>query len=221
MNAIVKFLAITGILGLAACKSDESAKDANSRMLAAGVNPADFYLLSKKIYDTARLPNQNSGSRDYLTMNIDFNHVKPVFEMARESLGLDLKNRGEAHITLITPPEYAVLKRKLSRQDILAAINNDSLQDATFEAKCLGKGVVHDMGGDKSTVYLVVSSPDLVERRRALRNQFESSGGRAGDFDADRFFSHITVGFTERDLHESDGVIKNTDSCVAPVKFVP
>jgi hypothetical protein len=55
----------------------------------------------------------------------------------------------------------------------------------------------------------------------ALQNQFENSGGRPGDFDADKFYSHITVGFTDRDLHEADGVIKNMDSCVAPVKFEP
>ncbi len=78
------------------------------------------------------------------------------------------------------------------------------------------------LGGDiKSTVYLVVQSPDLVERRRSLRHKFESNGGRVGDFDADMFFPDITVGYTERDLHESDGVIKNTDSSVASVKIVP
>lgn len=87
-----------------------------------------------------------------------------------------------------------------------------------------GNGLIvllFDLAPDKSTVYLVVQSPDLVERRKALRNQFERNGGRTGDFDADRFFPHITVGFTGRDLHESDGVIKNNDSCVAPVRFVP
>ena len=221
MNSVGKFLAFTFVLGLPACKSYEASKDAGSRTLSAEVNPGESYPLSETIYDASHLPNPNAGARDYLSMNIDFNQVRPVFEMARERLGLDLKNRGEAHITLITPPEYAVLKRKLSREDILAAVNNDSLQQAAFEVKCVGKGTIHDRGGDKSTVYLVVQSPDLVERRRALRNQFESSGGRAGDFDADKFYPHITVGFTDRDLHEADGVIKNTDSCVAPVKFVP
>lgn len=40
-----------------------------------------------------------------------------------------------------------------------------------------------------------------------------------GKFRAERFFPNITVGFNKRDLHESDGVIKDKTTCFKPIQI--
>jgi len=130
---------------------------------------------------------------------------------------LSLKNRGEAHITVITPIEYYdVLKSKISMEEINTIALQASIQDSEFKIEYIGEGKK-----DKdSTFYLVVSSPQLVAIRKLIQEQFESRGGEKNTFKAEHFYPHITLGFTTRDLHESDGVIKDSRSCIEKVSIL-
>lgn len=62
-----------------------------------------------------------------------------------------------------------------------------------------------------------VNSPDLVAIRKEIQELYVSRGGDGRLFEANHYYPHITVGFSKQDLHEADGVIKDKNSCIAPV----
>lgn len=157
----------------------------------------------------------------YLTMEVNYHPVKKLFDEFVKKNHLKLITRGEAHITVITPIEfYDVLKSKLSMSEIDQLAKSYEIQKSKFKIKCIGSGSRLIDSVREKTFYLVVSSPELLELRNQIAKRFISKGGDASLFDPNHYFPHITLGFTKRDLHESDGVIKNLKSCTFPIEVL-
>ncbi|MDD2717896.1 MAG: hypothetical protein PHW04_18565 [Candidatus Wallbacteria bacterium] len=175
------------------------------------------YTISRVIFETENLPfleNAGPGAFDsYLIMNLPFSPVKKLYLDLKESTGLPLKSRGEAHITIVTPIEYyEVLRKHISIIEINGIAKDLEIQTATFEVVCLGKGAMELSGKLESVFFIVLKSPALVKIRAAIQKKFIENGGSPGSFDPAHFYPHITVGFTLRDMHEADGVIKDESS---------
>ncbi|MDD5091691.1 MAG: 2'-5' RNA ligase family protein [Candidatus Wallbacteria bacterium] len=185
--------------------------------LPAAGREAPEFTISSSIHDTAKLEFQEhagSGAFDsYLIQDLPYAPVKKLWKDIEAATGLTLKNRGEAHITVITPVEYnQVLKKHISIKDINRIAKDMLIQAATFEVVCVGSGSKVISGKPESAFFIVVKSPALTEIRAAVQKLFEENGGKPFSFDATRFYPHITVGFTKQDLHEADGVIKDESS---------
>lgn len=144
---------------------------------------------------------------DWMGQALHFEPFDAIRKQIENDLGRPLKNRGEAHITVVTPPEWKVLSAKLSMADAEKLAREAHLQASAFEAVCIGKGEAQNM----TTYFVVVRSPELLHFRTRLEELFKSKGGQG--FDGSHFYPHVTLGYTERDLHEQDGVIKNESSC--------
>ncbi len=155
----------------------------------------------------------------YLTMTVNYTPVKTLFEQLP---GL-LKNRGEAHVTVITPVEfYQVLRSKVTIAQINQIALQQQIQASTFTAVCLGRGQKKskDKGKTKveSTYFVVINSDDLLNIRRKVHALFVKQGGQAEAFEPNHFYPHITVGFSSKDLHKSDGVIKDRAACIGQLQ---
>ena len=156
----------------------------------------------------------------YLVMNINFKPVKELFKSLDDFLdgSLDKKKaRKEAHITIITPPEYdKVLKKYISIKEITKLAQSSSLQDMKFTPLCIGRGEF-----EKSrTYYLVVRSIGFLKLRKKIFELYKSRGGEASQFDPNLFYPHITIGYTGGDLHLSPhGVKKGINSCFGKIKI--
>ncbi|MCO4794071.1 MAG: hypothetical protein KC493_10180 [Bacteriovoracaceae bacterium] len=146
----------------------------------------------------------------YLSMDIQYSPIKKLWRDVEKETSLTLKNRGEAHITVITPPEYFnQLKGFVTIEEIETIAKKRKIQSSDFKVICLGRG----LKDNDSTYYVVVESKDLELIREEIEKLFFKNGGKKGTFKANHFYPHITVGFTKRDLHESDGITKGKDSC--------
>lgn len=157
---------------------------------------------------------------NYLTMNINYDPIKKLMVQLNDHRKTPLKDRGESHITVITPVEYDnVLKTKININEINAIAARERIQKTAFEIVCIGKGSVKIQNKEESTFYIVVNSPGLLKVRREIQQLFIKNGGAKEAFIPENYHPHITLGFTKRDLHESDGIIKNKKSCVADVKI--
>lgn len=88
------------------------------------------------------------------------------------------------------------------------------IQSSKFKIVCIGRGQVKLPQGELATYFLVVQSQDLLEIRKEIGNLFLQKGGDPKMFRVENFYPHITLGFTEKDLHESDGVLKSNQSCL-------
>ncbi len=153
---------------------------------------------------------------DYLAKNILFAPIDNLKGQIEAQYSVTLKDRGEAHITVISPPEFAVLRNYVS----IKTINNkakDILQTTPFTVTCLGRGELVINGINEQTYFVVVNSNGLFDLRREILTLAIEKGFDGAGFDPDEFYPHITIGFTSRDLHLSDGVIKDSTSCIAEI----
>jgi len=150
----------------------------------------------------------------YLAMNLPYAPYQALLEQVQKTEGVTLTNRGEAHITVVTPIEYdKVLKKHLSIAEIHKIAAAAKIQDAEFTPVCVGRGQKEINGKLEKTYFVVVDSPALMELRGQIEEAYIKNGGKTQDFVPERFSPHVTLGFTARDLHNEDGVVKNKASC--------
>lgn len=156
---------------------------------------------------------------NYLSMELNYKPSEQLRLELEKDLGKTLKNRGEAHITVLTPPEYNALKSKITIQEINEIALANQIQQSAVKPICVGAGESKNNNALK-TYYVVVDAQNLLKIRKEIAETFANRGGDPEKFDAENFYPHITLGFTDRDLHqESDGVIKNSDSCRYKINF--
>jgi hypothetical protein len=125
----------------------------------------------------------------------------PALRKAEDLNGGKLNTRGEAHLTVLTPPEYMRLDPKLRK--LLLADLKEALSKPGNEIKplCIGKGQAEVQGKTESTYFVVVDAKAV----QTIREKYHLLD----------YYPHVTLGFTKRDLHFEDGVKKDRSACVA------
>lgn len=150
----------------------------------------------------------------YLAYNVHYPPVEKVRQELEDKTKTKLQNRGEAHITIVSSSEYEkVLKKYLPIEKINEMARTARVQQFSFEILCVGQGraVVED--GPAETYFLVVRAPRLSAFREEIREAYVQAGGPREKFSPEDYQPHITLGFTKRDLHKEDGVLKDESSC--------
>lgn len=147
--------------------------------------------------------------QSYVSYEIQYGPVKSLLEDLKKITG-PLTDRGEAHITVITLPEFDnVLSKKLTIEEINEVVLAENIQAATYEPVCIGTG----SKGNRTAYYLVVKSPDLIRIRKSVRDLFIAKDGDPEAFDENHYYPHVTLGYINDDVHESDGLYKTKETC--------
>lgn len=176
------------------------------------------YVLKDEIWDLAPFVKNDARTHfgTYLVRNVPFAPIHILKQLLENSFNMQLLDRGEAHITVITPPEYEALKNKIDIHEIHQMVEH-TLQSSSFDPVCIGEGTLQIDGKSESTYFVVVNSSDLFEVRRTIAERFYQRGGSRSAFDPETYYPHITIGYTKRDLHAQDGIVKDQNSCIARV----
>lgn len=193
---------------------------------ALAVQPKTLQI-SKKVFETSQLPfvsHKGAGEFDTaLAMNVPYEPVKELRKQLESELGQKLKfftgweKEGEAHITVVTPPEYFhLLKDKISIEEIEKIARAHKIQNSSFEVVGLGSATREINGKPETTYFVMVRALNLSEIRKQIFRAFVKAGGNKNKWDPEQFYPHITIGYTERDLHESDGVLKDVAHSLDP-----
>ncbi len=148
---------------------------------------------------------------DWLALTLDYTGFAELYRKINQRQALPLKNRGEAHITILTPPEFKSFQGQIPMSEI-ESLFQERIKNATFEIVCVGKGKLKSPS-DLQTFFVVVKSHDLLQIRQAIK-QLANKHKVGSEFNPDEFYPHITIGFTERDLHLADAVRKDQSSCL-------
>ena len=188
---------------------------------AANDKTLKLFNIDTQIHDNTKqvfIPHHGEGRfGSYLAMNINYPPILQLLKQLQQSEG-QLNARGEAHITVLTPIEYFdVLRNKLTIEQIDQVARAQDIQASQFKLVCLGRGQAILKSGWQQTYFVVVKSEALLKLRQTIQALYIKHGGVAKDFEPTEFYPHITVGFSERDLHLSDGVIKDKQACYAQV----
>jgi 2'-5' RNA ligase len=197
-----------------------STASVNADELNHGEQQGLRYVFDPKALDGTSVPfvkhEEDKPFGSYLIMNLPYAPVKALFDNIEQTTGKKLINRGEAHITVVTPVEYdKVLRKHLTIKEITKIALDFDIQSAAFDVECLGKGELKDGRDLLVTYFIVTPSKDLLEIRKAVEQKFINSGGSPGEFNAQSFYPHITVGYSKRDLHFEEGIIKDATACTA------
>ncbi len=144
--------------------------------------------------------------KSYVSLDLAYPEYQQTLNKLDAFLSTKLINRGEAHITVITPPEFTKITAKVSPETIHQEW--EEWKTKTFKKVCLGEGSLKEKNQVLKTYYVVVEAPELLAFREYLKNKYA-----VVDFKANVFYPHITLGFTEKDLHFEQGVIKDLKSC--------
>lgn len=181
--------------------------------------PLPLYMDIEKSQDASQIPFTAHHGRgkfaNYITMQLPYSPIQGVF-LQLKKVYPTLKTRGEAHITVLTPLEYHLLKDRLSMQEMDQIAQVEGIQQANFEILGLGSGKTTLQGKEARTYFVIVQSTGLLRIRQKIKEAYERKPDRTpgafsthAAFDPIAYYPHITVGFTLRDLHEQDGVIKD------------
>jgi len=182
--------------------------------------------ISDNVYRTDRVNYEvHMGPKPFqswIQQTLDFAYVKPLFDQVQKMIKKPLTSRGEAHITLITPPEYdQVLKPAgITMDDLNKLAVKMWIQKAEFKVKCLGRARVplkYPTEADE-VYFIVVESDDLLKIREEIQKMYISRGGEPSLFAAHAFWPHVTLGYTFRDMFLGDGVWKDTNACWADLR---
>lgn len=159
-----------------------------------------------------------------LAMNVQYEPIQQLKDKLQSSFKQNFNiftgwnKNGEAHVTTVTPVEYHYKLRPYvtpSRMNEIALELN--IQGSDLEVLGLGRGTTILDGKKEDTYFVIVRSENLLRIRRAIHKEFVKSGGKRSDWDPEHFYPHITIAYTGiRDLHESDGVLKDVEHSLDP-----
>ena len=143
----------------------------------------------------------NFAQSGYYAVKFDAGKFVAAFHQAEKQAGPGVKllSRGEAHLTLLTPPEFQRLSES-ERQKLLVELQGLDWSKPQIKLLCLGRGEVPLNGKPESAYFVVAEAPGIQKIREK--------------FGLKVFYPHVTVGFTRRDLHFEDGVIKDRSTCI-------
>lgn len=135
----------------------------------------------------------------YWKISLPWNLVEPIRKQVEAQLGQALKHRGEAHITVITPPEwvYVAQNKKIHKKSAPHYLKG------SIQWVCIGR-YQDKTNPHLATYFIVIEAPFLKKWRKKYWGLNEEQFP---------YHPHVTLGFTERDLHQQDGAIKNSQSC--------
>lgn len=152
-----------------------------------------------------------AAPKNYISYELEFKPYEKMRKALEKNLKHPLKNRGEAHITIISPPEFDKITQKMDIEKVQALTEEFLKSMPEFKVVCVGSGSVKVKNRTEKTYYAVVESPALLEFRQKL----EKLTGLSKDiFNADIYYPHITLGYTSTDLHVEDGVVKDQKTCL-------
>lgn len=173
--------------------------------------------------------------KDYVALNLPFAAFQSIYQKlnGRADVG-PLVSRGEAHVTVLTPPEFAALQGRVSMIEINHMFDEKQIElwrkspTPLMVGVCVGAGSALVDGKPEQTYFVVMRAEALVELRRQIARLAASRGGPGGaggpiagfaGFVPEHFYPHVTVGFSKIDLHEQNGVIKDEKSCRWPLEI--
>ncbi|KAJ2492857.1 hypothetical protein IWW37_001029 [Coemansia sp. RSA 2050] len=170
---------------------------------------------------------ENRPFGSYLQQTLSFARFEDLFKAINATVGT-LQSRGEAHVTVITPPEYdRVLKPAgVTIEEIEEIARQHNLQGARLQPVCIGRfngSLPRPASEADSGTFLLYSLVvadvfgDLTSIRQEVLKLYRKRGGEGALFQPEGFWPHVTLGFDRRDLFTEDGIYKGSNFCYAPI----
>lgn len=157
---------------------------------------------------------------DWLAVPLPFTPIDQLRQKLEAHLKVKLQHRGEAHVTIITPPEWSILSQVLNMDELEKLVLKEKLMKSKLKVKCLKKVTATLKGRQEDSWFVAIDSPGMKDFRQEAWRLYVARGGSGDDFKWQRWAPHITVGFTARDLHDEDQVNKEKVDCAMDINLI-
>lgn len=161
--------------------------------------------------------------KNALAMDIPYQPILALRQIISQKINRPLdfyrgwEFEGEAHITVVTPPEYVFhLRDYIKLSEINEIAEKNLIQSSEIRYLGIGSGRKIVDGKEEETFFVIVESNRLLEIRKQIEALYIKRGGNSDFFKADAFHPHITIGYTLKDFHLSDGIIKDEKNSLDP-----
>ena len=173
--------------------------------------------LSKDVFKSVPFSSQYSAD-GALIRNVDYPSVHALVSQLNSLYQINLQDRNEAHITVVTPPEFqASIAKFVSASEMLARYS-PSIQSVPFDVVCVGSR--KSSTAPNLVFFLVVKAPGLNAIRNDLAQEAASRARTRSvpfEFQPEAFWAHITIGFIKGDVFE---FTKGPESCLPDVELI-
>lgn len=172
--------------------------------------------LSREVFKTVPFSSQYSED-GALIRSVHYPAVNALIPQLNALYKLDLEDRREAHITVVTPPEFQSGIRKVFNVKEMLDRYSPSIQNLPFEVVCVGSRT--SSNGNNRVFFLVVKAPALAAIRFDLSIEATLRANERGIplvFKPEAFWPHITIGYINGDVFEFS---KGPESCLPGVKL--
>lgn len=157
---------------------------------------------------------------NYLSKDVLLEPINNLRHQLESHYNISLKHRGEAHITVLTPPEFDILKPFISISEIDSISRSMQIERSSFIIDAIGKSSKLIDDREFITFYLIIESEALMNIRREIFNYSVKKGFKLSTFKPSNWEPHITIGYIGRDLYKSDGVNKSISSKIFDIKIL-
>lgn len=183
--------------------------------LAMAAEPKTLTLNAQILNAPSRLFKPHTGPFT-LAIDLPYAPLLALRESLQTELGIQLDYfkgwdpAGEAHITVITPPEFInILSKHLTEEEINGIARAQKIQEADVAVLGLGSGKPKGSKSNQETFFLILESRKARQVRLAIHAEYVRKGGSPQDWDPTWYFPHATVGYLIGDVHEHQGLLKN------------
>lgn len=186
-------------------------------LLTIDLAQAKVLTLSREVFK--KVPFSSQYSEDgALIRNVNYPAVNDLIPQLNKLYQLNLEDRREAHITVVTPPEFQSSLKKVFTTNEIVSRYQFGIQATPFEIVCVGSR--KSSTGLNQVFYLVVKSNELNDLRVDLAKEANRRAKQQGVplvFKPEVFWPHITIGYVGGDVFEFS---KGSESCLPDVKLV-
>jgi 2'-5' RNA ligase len=173
--------------------------------------------LSREVFQTVPFSTQYSED-GALIRSVHYPSVNALIPQLNSLYKVNLEDRREAHVTIITPPEFQSSLTKVFTVNEMLNRYSSNIQALPFEVVCVGSR--KSSNGQNHVFYLVVKSDELSNIRFDLAQEANLRARTQSIplvFKPEAFWPHITIGFIKGDVFEFS---KGPESCLVDVKLV-
>ncbi len=172
--------------------------------------------LSRDVFQNVPFSSQYSED-GALIRSIHYPSVNALIPQLNSLYKLNLEDRREAHITIITPPEFQLSLSKVFTVNEMLNRYSHNIQQLPFEIECVGSRKSSNC--QNQVFYLVVKSPELTSIRYDLAQEANlraRSQGIPSVFKPEAFWANITIGYIKGDVFE---FTKGPESCLTDTRL--
>lgn len=157
---------------------------------------------------------------DFLAIPFSYEAISKLREELESRFSIKLLHSEEAHLKVITPSEWRILKQQMTMDELEKLALKSSIMKMNIEPLCLSRVETLLKGKTNHSWVLLAKSSEVRHFRRDVWRYYLTKGGAAEDFQWKNWHPCITIGYSDSSYDE-EMVLKDKNKCAIDITLTP